>query len=51
MTFETYVLACNVVMVFGFAILISNVNIRLGKIEKKLNMEHNYEDQKDKATT
>ena len=51
MSFEFYVLACMILIAFGFGMLLQNLSSRIGEIEEKLNMEDGDEDQKDEATT
>jgi len=47
MSFEFYVLACNVLMAFGFGMLLQNLSSRISDIEKRLNMEDEDADQED----
>ena len=47
MSFEFYVLACNVLMAFGFGMLLQNLSRRISDIEKRLNMEDEDADQED----
>ena len=44
MTLEEYTTYCVMLLTFGFGAILWSLSSRLGRLEKKLNMEDEYED-------